>query len=490
MTESLSAEAIRERIGHPVIDCDGHTTEFIPALAEYLKEVGIDTDFNKLFKDVLGSVSDWYEMTPDERRYKHVTKPPFWTRPMRRTRDRAAASFPRYLRSRMDELGCDISIVYPSTGLGFLQLGSDELRRGGCRALNRYHKDAFDGCTDRLIPVAAVPANTPEEAISELEYAVVELGYRAVVIPSYIPRPVPGIDQANDDLRRWAFWLDTYGIDSAYDYDPFWRRCLELGVSLGTHSQGNGWGSRRSPSNWVYNHIGHFAASGEALCKSLFLGGVTRRFPGLRVAMLEGGVGWACSLFGDLIEHYETRNIRTIREELDPMLLDQEEFQRLAREFGPVGKAGREHIEGAVLTTPGHQHNRPTDAELDEFAALGLTSPDEIPELFLPNFYFGCEPDDPMNALAFQEDFWPYGATFNAIYGSDIGHFDVPDMTKVLDEAYRPVRKGTMKPEHFRNFVFENPVRFYTDTNPEFFADTVVADDVQRMIRANSEDTQ
>ena len=58
-------------------------------------------------------------------------------------------------------------------------------------------------------------------------------------------------------------------------------------------------------------------------------------------------------------------------------------------------------------------------------------------------------------------------------------------MTEVLEEAYRPVQKGTMKPEHFRDFVFANPVRFYTDTNPEFFADTVVASDVQRLIRTS-----
>ncbi len=72
------------------------------------------------------------------------------------------------------------------------------------------------------------------------------------------------------------------------------------------------------------------------------------------------------------------------------------------------------------------------------------------------------------------------------MYGSDIGHFDVPDMTEVLGEAYRPVQKGTMKPEHFRDFVFTNPTRFYTDTNPEFFADTVVADDVQRLVRTQA----
>ena len=31
---------------------------------------------------------------------------------------------------------------------------------------------------------------------------------------------------------------------------------------------------------------------GEAVCKALFMGGVTRRFPALKFAFLEGGVGW------------------------------------------------------------------------------------------------------------------------------------------------------------------------------------------------------
>jgi predicted TIM-barrel fold metal-dependent hydrolase len=397
---------------------------------------------------------------------------------MRNTGDRAAASFPRYLRSRMDELGCDVSIVYPSTGLGFLQLRSDEMRRASCRALNRYHRDAFEGCTDRLIPVAAIPANTPEEAVEELDYAVLELGFRAVVIPSYIPRPVPGFENADEDTGRWAFSLDTYGIDSPFDYDPLWRRCIELGISPGTHTQGNAWGSRRSTSNWVYNHIGHFAASGEALCKSLFLGGVTRRFPELRIALLEGGVGWACSLYNDLVQHWEKRNIRAIRENLDPALLDAEAFAQLAREYGAVGAATPKKIAGSVLTTPGLQQNRPEDAELDEFAPLGIQSAEEIPGLFVPHFFFGCEADDPMNAVAFQSGLWPHGARLAAFYGSDIGHFDVPDMRDVLAEAYQNVERGLMKPGDFRSFVFDNPVRFYTDSNPDFFAETVVADAV------------
>jgi len=310
---------------------------------------------------------------------------------------------------------------------------------------------------------------------------VLELGFRAVVIPSYVPRPVPALADAGGEVRRWAFWLDTYGIDSPYDYDPLWRRCIELGVSVGMHTQGNGWGSRRSPTNWIYNHIGHFAASGEAVCKSLFLGGVTRRLPALRIAFLEGGVGWACGLYADLVHHFEKRNIRAIRDTLDPALLDEAEFRRLAAAYGVVGPGGVAAVDGSVLTSPGLQRHRPADDELDEFAALGIEDAREIGDLFVPAFFFGCEADDPMTAVAFLDDLLPFGAHLNAIYGSDVGHFDVPDITQVLHEAYEPVERGVMSPESFRELVFTNPVRFYTESNPEFFAGTVVADDVARL---------
>jgi predicted TIM-barrel fold metal-dependent hydrolase len=464
---------IRCRLDHPVIDADGHTSEYMPAFGEYLRDVGITTDLNKLFHGVLGATADWYEHTPAERARMHLTKSPWWTRPMRDARDRAAACFPRYLRERMDELGCDVSVIYPSTGLAFLQLPDEELRRGACRALNRYHRDAFDGCTDRLVPVAAVPAHTPDEAIAELEHAVA-LGFRAVVMPSYIPRVVPGLEDADDDVKRWAFWIDTYGIDSDHDYDPLWQRCIDLGISVGMHTQGNGIGFRRSTANWVYNHIGHFAASAEAVCKSLFLGGVTRRFPQLHIGLLEGGVGWACSLYSDLVGHWEKRNIRAIRTNLDPALLDVAAFNALALSYGSVGIATPARLAGATLTTPGHQTHRPSDAELDEFAALHIDSAADIAELFVPNFFFGCEADDAMNGLAFDVNRWPYGATLRAMYGSDIGHFDVPSLPDVLHEAYENVERGWMNREQFRSFMFTNPARFYLDTNPAFFAGTIV----------------
>ena len=60
------------------------------------------------------------------------------------------------------------------------------------------------------------------------------------------------------------------------------------------------------------------------------------------------------------------------------------------------------------------------------------------------------------------------------MFSSDIGHWDVPDMNDVLAEAYENVEHGWLDDTQFRDFVFANVARFYTETNPDFFKGTRV----------------
>ena len=114
-----------------------------------------------------------------------------------------------------------------------------------------------------------------------------------------------------------------------------------------------------------------------------------------------------------------------------------------------------------------------------------IAGKEDFRELFLKPFFFGCEADDPVTASAFDTLRNPLSARINAIYGSDIGHFDVPDMSDVTAEAYEPVEHGAMTEEDFRDFVFSNPVKLWTALNPHFFKGTVVESAVSRSL-ANS----
>jgi len=74
------------------------------------------------------------------------------------------------------------------------------------------------------------------------------------------------------------------------------------------------------------------------------------------------------------------------------------------------------------------------------------------------------------------------GARLRAMFSSDMGHWDVPDMTEVLGEAWELVEDGRIAEDDFRDFVFTNPVRFYTSVNPDFFVGTRIEAEAARVV--------
>ena len=118
--------------------------------------------------------------------------------------------------------------------------------------------------------------------------------------------------------------------------------------------------------------------------------------------------------------------------------------------------------------------------EVNDFALTGVTRPEDIRDIFGRNFYFGSEADDRMTAVAFDEKLNHYGLKLNAILGSDIGHWDVPDMTKVMVEAWEMVDDGYITEEDFKVFTFGNVVEMHTSMNRNFFKGTAVETDVDK----------
>lgn len=487
MSTNHAAETAKIRAGlkHPVIDSDGHWIEFEPAVTDYLQQVGGDRIVERYGKvaNQFGN-KKWAQTPAEERREKRMLQPGWWGVPTKNTRDRATAMLPKLLYERMEEIGLDFAVIYPTSGSLFAPfLRDEEVRRAACRAFNMYTADQFKGLEDRLTPAAVVPMYTPQEAVEELEFAVKTLGAKAVMLGSLPRRTVPAVAKSNPEASRYAVWHDTLGLDSAYDYDPVWAKCLELGISPTFHSASSGIGLRTSISNFVYNHIGHFGQAGEAVCKALFIGGVTRRFPQLKFGFLEGGVSWACSLYSDLIGHWKKRNPDAL-EATNPANLDRDLLVDLVKKYG-----SQAIINKLDQIAPGVGLLMERPEQLDDFGACGIQKASDIRDLFTPNFYFGCEADDPMSSWAYKNKVNPYGAKLNTLFGSDIGHFDVPDMTEVLVEAYEGVEDGIITEEDFRDFVFGNPVRFWTSTNPHFFKGTAIESHVQKFLAESNATT-
>jgi predicted TIM-barrel fold metal-dependent hydrolase len=462
-----TATQLHNSLTHPVVDADGHFMELMPMLDDEivacLEEVG-GPELRNRYLDAPVRAFDTVQFQADRgdpavrRGWRGMSA--WWGNPVADARDRATAHLPRLLYERLDEIGVDLMLTYPSWALGFLAGPESELRAPVCRAVNRYTARLFAPYRDRLRPAALIPMDDPVEAAEEIDHAVGELGHSLVLLAGYATRPLNGSSDPS------AVRLDMFGIDSGADYDPVWAACLRNRVAPVFHSSLQSHHPARSVSNYVYNHIGGLAHAHEALCKALFMGGVYRRFPDLRFGYLEGGVMWGASLLADMLGHWEKRGSHAI-DELDPDRLDVDAVMALLHTYGTddvIANAGR--IQDFLERRPG----RP--AETDEFARAQVRTAADIIGPLAGRSFFGCEADDPLVPLAFQLRLAHRPVTLRPMLGTDVGHWDAPVMDQVVPEAFEAVDEGRMDPDQFEAFVFTNAVRLHGSLNPSFFDGT------------------
>jgi hypothetical protein len=116
---------------------------------------------------------------------------------------------------------------------------------------------------------------------------------------------------------------------------------------------------------------------------------------------------------------------------------------------------------------------------LDDFCGVQYWKK-KISTIICSNFFLR-ESDDPTLNYAFAAKVNPFGAKLGAILSSDISHFDVPDMTEVLEEAWELVEEKGMSEEDFQAFTFGNAVKLWASVNPDFFKGTVVESQVRKL---------
>ena len=288
------------------------------------------------------------------------------------------------------------------------------------------------------------------------------------MLSGIVSRPWPG---AEDSPARW---MDTLAHDSPFDYEPVWRACAELGVIPAFHSGGQGWGTRMSTTNYLYNHLGSFAAAAaETAAACLVLRRRAPALPDLRFVFLEGGVAWAAALHADLLGHWEKRNGDAVLH-YDPDVLDRGELERWFDEYA----TGRVHDRARPRSTTGSTScpsRSPTVRSSTSSRRAASADRPTSPTSSSRQYHFGCEADDPMNALAFDRRLNPGGVRLKAVFGSDLGHWDVPDLRGVLPEAWELVDDGRITEDDFADFTFRNAVSLY---GADFFGETVVEADV------------
>jgi predicted TIM-barrel fold metal-dependent hydrolase len=442
---------LRDELGHPVVDGDGHYIEPIPMWADFVRDLGRSDLVDALpmiFKTDPEHRRVARELSIEERRRRRMVSVGFWTAPGD-AEYFATVTSPGLYCERLSEAGIDFSVLYPTIGLTLLHLADQEQRTTLCRLFNEFMAEMYRPYRDRFTVSALIPMGTPDEALAALSHAK-GLDAKVALIPSF--------------MRSGRSGGDPFGIDSIDDFDPVWARSVELGFPLATHSPSMGSDDRSSVTNFMFNQIGHFAASGEMFAKALFFGGVTQRFPDLRVALLEGGVAVGVRTYLDIVSRWHKRGGDAIGR-LNPANVRPDQLGRLLARSNPrLARYDPEDLIGAW--------GDPADGR-DDFARAQIRSEADIRERFA-NLYWGCEGDDPLVGLAFDPRIAALGAQLPAIFGSDIGHWDVPEFDAPLAEAYELVERGFLDEDAFRDFVLTNALRCYGALNPEFFVGTAV----------------
>ena len=102
---NVRAVDIAERVGHPIIDADGHILEFMPAALPYLREAMGPAVFERYRERMSPLRAAMVSPTLEERRMSRVPQAGWWGSPSRHAIDLATSMSPRLLHERLGELG-------------------------------------------------------------------------------------------------------------------------------------------------------------------------------------------------------------------------------------------------------------------------------------------------------------------------------------------------------------------------------------------------
>src|SRR5215467_4091612 len=85
--QNSKSAAVRAKLNHPVIDSDGHSLDYRPALIDHLKAVGGPSILGRFTAQLAGTQMDpaWYRLDAQGRRERRALRTPWWNVPTKNT---------------------------------------------------------------------------------------------------------------------------------------------------------------------------------------------------------------------------------------------------------------------------------------------------------------------------------------------------------------------------------------------------------------------
>jgi uncharacterized protein len=170
----------------------------------------------------------------------------------------------------LEDVGIDWTVLYPTTALAYGKIVSLDYAVAVTRAYNDWLHETYLQFSPRFKGMAIIPMQDPEEAVKELRRAVTELGMQGAMMPSN------GLAEPLGSKQYWPIYAEAERLGCSLAvhggcHDRFGMDHLNMYVPV--HALGHSWGLAISCASIVYN-------------------GIFDRYPGVRIAFLEGGIAW------------------------------------------------------------------------------------------------------------------------------------------------------------------------------------------------------
>ena len=173
--------------------------------------------------------------------------------------------------------GVDAEVIFPNKGLSMWATTDPVFANAMCKVYNEWAWETFARYNDRLSPVACVATGDLDGAIAEIERTAA-LGFRAFTLPC---KPNWGAHDA--DARNY----------NLPEFDRLWACVQATGKPVTFHvSTGRDPRAARGNGGAVINYVAHSLAPTIEPVANLCASGVLERFPGIRFASIEAGIGW------------------------------------------------------------------------------------------------------------------------------------------------------------------------------------------------------
>jgi len=169
----------------------------------------------------------------------------------------------------MDTEGIDVSVLFPTSSFSVNSVIERDYAVAYARAYNDFIADVCKQ-SPRLKGIGLVPLQDPAAAVEEASRAVTKLGLVAIAVAT---------QGMKEHLGAPTFW-------------PLYEELQRLNVPLCVHNRREGPAGDSRFDSFIFMHTIGRPVETFIQFAGLIYGGVLKRFPKLRVAFLECGVGW------------------------------------------------------------------------------------------------------------------------------------------------------------------------------------------------------